>query len=352
MGNNEKNQLTGFVIDTSKLKDGDIILTANDTISSCLIRLITKSNFSHAKIIFNNPIYIHALPKRGVIAQNIQRKVFKKKEHVCVLRLKEYEKYSAGIEKIKSLIQEELSKGYNFFNAISTQIKLCSKEGLKSRKICSQLIAEIYSYVNINLTKNPNTCTPQDIYQSELLEFIDVPLIKLENMPFIYREDIKRDDLSIYFNDRDKRIIKSVKKYLPDENINTLKDIFNYLVEKHEFIDTEITNIFISESYFNDWKKIKEQHSYRYGEFNEFIKYIERNTNKDERIEIINQLSELSKREIERHTEHLDLAIKNNELLPRQFYKEEIELYKQLKHIFEILQEHCKKSKEHFDFKE
>ena len=51
-----------YFLNTSQLKNGDVILTANNGIFSTIIKKTIKSDFSHALMMVNDTAYIHASP--------------------------------------------------------------------------------------------------------------------------------------------------------------------------------------------------------------------------------------------------------------------------------------------------
>lgn len=346
--NTESNKYNYF-LDNSKLQNGDIILTSSDNFFSKSIRLLTNSNYSHALMIFNQTAYIHALPKGGVQSGNIQRLFFRDKEQVCVLRLKNYEGHNNLVFEACRFLRGEVAKGYNLLNAIDVKLKteLLSKE---YTKICSQLIAEAYKHAGITLVENSKNCSPEDLKRSEFLEKIDIQLCCLDDMPSIYRQELKKDDYQKNHHQIEKKAISSVRNLKRKElkNIYTTKGVLDFLAKNQSYDDKEITRCFIEAGYFDDWMNIRNQFSYRYGSFNEFFTYLKNNIteigNSKLKIEIkfINDLIKLSSDLLSFNMEELKIARANFSFTKQSFYENQIQLYTNLCNMYQTLSEHCK----------
>ena len=342
-----------YFLNNSQLKDGDIILTSSDNIFSKGIRLATSSNYSHVLMIFNQTAYIHALFKGGVQSGNIQRLFFRSKEQVCVLRLKNYERYKKLILKACSFLRGEVAKGYNFLNAIDVKLKtgLCSKE---NTKICSQLVAEAYEYAGIKLVENSKNCSPEDLKRSEFLEKIDIQLCCLDDMPSIYRQELKKDDYQKNHHQIERKAISSVRNLKRKElkNIYTTQDVLDFLNKNQFYDDKEITRCFIEAGYFDDWMNIRNQFPYIYGSFDEFSTYLKNNIieidNRKIKIEIkvITNLINLSSDQLSFYMKQLEMAKWNFSCTKQSFYEKQIELYTNLCNMYQTLSEHCKKYRE------
>ena len=75
-----------YLLDRTKMKPGDIILTRSNEKNSSLICRITKSDFSHAILYVGESSYIHSDPY-GVHSSNIQRLLIEQVQYAKVVRV-------------------------------------------------------------------------------------------------------------------------------------------------------------------------------------------------------------------------------------------------------------------------
>lgn len=338
-----------YFLNNSQLRNGDIVLTSSDNFFSKSIRLLTDSEYSHALMIFNQTAYIHALPKGGVQSGNIQRLFFRDKAQVCVLRLKDYEKNNNLISKACCFLRGEVAKGYNFLNAIDVKLKT----GLFSKahtKICSQLIAEAYEYAGINLVKNSINCSPEDLKRSKILEEIDIQLCCLDDMPNILSKELKKDDYQETHYQIERKAISLVRELERKEfkNIYTTKGVLDFLNENQSYNDKEITECFVNAGYFNDWTNIRDQFSYRYGDFDDFFQYLKSNITETgvTRVEIeknvIEGLQSMAMNQLAQYNRQLEIASHNFDCTKQSFYALQKELYENLCELYKKLLDNCK----------
>lgn len=347
-----------YFLNSSQLRNGDIILTANNDIFSKGIQYATGGNYSHALMMFNQVSYIHAIPKskentEGVQVGNIQRMFFQDKKHACVLRLKEFEKMQDVINTACSFIRGEVAKGYDFLRAIDVKLKT-GKIGDDNKKICSQLVAEAYEFAGIHLVKDSSNCSPEELKQSDLLEIVDVELCNLDDMPSITRTELAQSSHQEVHYEIEKKAITSLRNLNRKElsDIYTTKHLLNFLANHQDYDDKEITKCFEIVGYFDDWLNIKNVFPYRYGKFDKFFTYLKNNITEtgNRKIEIekqvINNLTELSSKQLDFYTEQLKIAQWNFDNTKQSFYEKQINLYTNLCNMNRTLSEHCKKYRE------
>ena len=76
----------GYLLDRSKLKRGDIILTRSNEKNSSLICRVTSSNFSHAILHVGESSYIHS-NRYGIHSSNIQRLLIDEPNYAKIVRI-------------------------------------------------------------------------------------------------------------------------------------------------------------------------------------------------------------------------------------------------------------------------
>ena len=156
-----------YILDKSKLKEGDILLTTQKHIVSKVIRTFTDSDFSHAMLHVGGGSYIHSDGK-GVHAGNLDRLLFKKPEYVKVLRISD-STFKKHKEDACLYARREVGKEYSVRDAIKTKNPL-SKKAESNRQFCSRLVAQSYADAGLQLVKNPLYCAPQELDDSPYTE--------------------------------------------------------------------------------------------------------------------------------------------------------------------------------------
>ena len=173
-----------YGINISKIELGDIVLsTTKKSFVSTVIRMATKSNYSHAALILGQTMLMEAR-ENGVFALNTLRSVFNSPSEFLIL------KCPALTTSQKNKI-DEFSRGiaygspYNFKGIFTDLIRNNPKIDLKEF-YCSQFVYESYKYAGINLVKKPflgKYVTPKNLLESELLKQIDNYFVELESNP-------------------------------------------------------------------------------------------------------------------------------------------------------------------------
>lgn len=148
------------------LQLGDIVLSTTPELISKGIRVVTKSEISHAMLYVEAYSLIDSTGD-GVHARNTQRTLWKDQCQVHVLRLK-HGLSDEQLQRVVNYARGLVGTQYSVFEAARSITK---KRGTNSRKqFCSRLVAQAYAAAGINLVKSPDYCTPEDLRKSPLLE--------------------------------------------------------------------------------------------------------------------------------------------------------------------------------------
>ncbi len=126
------------------LKQGDIILTRSDEKPSKMIRILTKSEYSHAILYVGEGSYIHS-DLAGVHFGNTQRLIIDNLDFVKVVRINN----QSAINKAIEYARLQIGTLYSRLSAANAGAKISSKLDTK-RQFCSRLIAKSYEYAGIN----------------------------------------------------------------------------------------------------------------------------------------------------------------------------------------------------------
>ena len=166
----------GFVLDLSKLQDGDIIIEHGYSKFSPIIQVATDCYYTHAMIYLETTI-IEATGDGGVFSRIPNRFYVPLIEDLKVLRLIE-PAHPHIIEKIKMRARDLVGSSYSVKEAalagLTQKAKALLLKKINKYQFCSRLVAQCYEFGGIPLVKNTNYCSPKDIFKSELLyEVID-----------------------------------------------------------------------------------------------------------------------------------------------------------------------------------
>lgn len=343
MNTNEKNLINGYIYYYDQnLLAGDIVLTSANTATSKAIRLGTQSEFSHVMMMINKCAYVHAIAN-GVESGNIQREIFDKPEYMQVLRLKNREKYALSLEQVIKKVTHDIAKPYSVPNAINAKFKIpFNFNTLETKRYCSQLVALAYKEANIDLVKNPNHCTPEEILQSGLLEKINIKLTDITSSEIhpLYKLSLLEPNPLILHNQQIREAIIEVQKITFNSYLS-FYDIDNFLVKNKNFDET-ITYTFLQKGYFDFPQKIKEANPYRYGNQHEFKDFIDKNYGIKDRKFLIQQLKEMSSNMLLKHKEDLEMVKHAQKKFGNlHFIQKKIELYKCLCEMYNTLLNNC-----------
>lgn len=244
-----------YLIDYTRLKLGDILLTAEDTKSSKAIRKATKSDFSHAMINVAQGGCIHALPNGGVQSVNLQRILFSDPKHVKVLRATTAPSES-DLQMLCDYARTQIGKQYSVRDAAFSGAK---GKRVSNRQYCSRLVAESYAYARINLVENPRYCTPGDLDKSKILEKVEVTVreatpkeVEFANSP---------DPIALQTSITD-QMFAGIRK-ITGVDIQTDEQLLSFLIE-HQKFDNAFSSIVRQSGYLDMWKGEILKNNWRY----------------------------------------------------------------------------------------
>ncbi|WP_282131392.1 YiiX/YebB-like N1pC/P60 family cysteine hydrolase [Pseudoalteromonas aliena] len=242
-----------FLLDRSKLKEGDILLTRSNKKNSKLICKITKSDFSHAILYVGESSYIHS-DVDGVHSGNIQRLLIDETRFAKVVRIKD----QVEIKNVINYARLQVGTSYSKISAANAYTKIFSKLDAK-KQFCSRLVAKAYESAGIELVSNSDACLPQEIADSKFV--YDVK-------DCVYKASEKEMEFALSYNPIEKQseisnfILESARKLI-GSNIQSFADITSALISDPTF-DTEITKIYERSGYLNMWKYELNHNPWRY----------------------------------------------------------------------------------------
>jgi hypothetical protein len=245
-----------YIIEINKLQAGDIFLTTQKHVVSKAIKAFSASDFSHAMLHVGDGSYIHS-DGDGVHAGNVQRLLFKYKEYVQVLRLREDIDRNL-INAACAFARREVGKQYSVKEAINTKNPL-SKKTVTNRQFCSRLVAQSFESVGLNLVENSSYCAPQELDDSELTVRI-YDCVREANeaeIEFANTENPLEKQASITNE------IFAKARSITQQDIQTFEQLLNYLLENSEH-DKAITNVIKESGYLFMWQHEMNANPWRY----------------------------------------------------------------------------------------
>jgi hypothetical protein len=244
-----------FLLDRTKLKKGDILLTRSNKKNSKLICKITKSDFSHAILYVGETSYIHS-DVDGVHSGNVQRLLIDEIGFVKVVRVRV--KDNVVIKAAINYARLQIGTSYSKISAANAYTKVFSKLDAK-KQFCSRLVAKAYGSAGIELVSNSDACLPQEIAESKFV-------YEVKDCVFEAREE--EIEFALSYNPLEKQleitnsILESARKLMGNK-IESLADITSALINDPTF-DNEITEIYERSGYMNMWRYEQERNPWRY----------------------------------------------------------------------------------------
>lgn len=165
-------ELIHFVFNEFVMQPGDILLM--NTYESQR-RLISGCIYDHIAIYLGDAFLIEA-DGTGVMMNHVYSYAFKDDDHGCIMRLKK----SCSKKRIDELLywlRQQMAMEFGSFQARKVPVlKNTDEQGEKNRTFCSRLVAQAYHQIGIDLVKNPNFCSPDDILGSDFLVKVEPSL--------------------------------------------------------------------------------------------------------------------------------------------------------------------------------
>lgn len=194
---------TCYLLDHTKIKAGDVLLSTTDAGLSSIIRGVTGSDFSHAAIFIQNGGTVIEAVAPNVKLSSVVDLAIRDRKSVKVLRWAGQD--PAVGQAVARYARAHVFKGYSRKGAVLTQVPgaLGSADG--HELFCSQLIAASYLSCDLALTdKDPDKTTPEDIARSpRMVDITDEVLIEVDSERLLverYMEHGKEDDLGTEFH--------------------------------------------------------------------------------------------------------------------------------------------------------
>lgn len=232
-----------------KLRPGDIILVRGHGLIGWLVRKITRSKFAHAELYAGQGMIIESV-NPFAYSKNVQREVFRSREHVIVRRSVE-DPTDLELDEVVANARGLVGSRYSKLDAITTVFK---KSGAILRKIrdvafycfggdmfCSRLVAEAYEETGIQIVANPSQCKPSDLAETDSLFTVNDCLHELsdEELKIVRRKDmvgVQRLQFRFWFS------IVRVVAAVCGCKIRTVNDVESFLIQ-HRKLDSFVVGL-------------------------------------------------------------------------------------------------------------
>lgn len=306
-----------YIINSSQLKEGDILLTRSSSRESQLIRQITSSDYSHAILYVGIKSCIES-DGLGVQSQNIQRLLFENNDDVTILRLKDSDN---NITKAIEFARQKVGTEYSTSEARLARLEkeISAKE--PNRQFCTRFVAQAFNHAGILLVENPDYCSPQEILESEKLNMInDILRVATEKeIEYAKSESPLEKQIEIH------NIIFESTRNILNRDVQNFEQLANELIKQPEK-DSEIVKVIKDSGYLEMWKKDVNKNPWFY-DFENFLEHIR---NPKQILEIGTFLSTTEKTTRSRFIETKKFLEKGYKYSGLEYFKIEIELYDKL----------------------
>lgn len=241
-----------YILEMDALREGDVLLTSEKSISSKVVRGATLGRFSHAILYVGHGSYIHS-DARGVHSANIQRLLFDAPSRVKVLRpLK-----SASAAQATMYARSQIGKEYSIREAVRTKVGARSRK--ENKQFCSRLVAEAFEYAGYKIVGTPSYCSPDDIDRSPFFE----------EVPGVARIATEAEiDFSQSFNPIQRQsevtnTILSAARRITKSDVQSLEELTLFVNSNPSYADG-IVKIYEKSGYLTMWQLEMEKNPWRY----------------------------------------------------------------------------------------
>lgn len=312
----KKGSLDMYLIPANELKKGDIILTAENSATSKIVRAATGSDFSHAILYVGSSSYIHS-DANGVHSGNLQRLLFDTDKNVTILRVNCSEEV---INEVCMFARTKIGTTYSVKDAINAKMKMNIKAS-DNRQFCSRLVVQAYEHAKIKLVRDTFFCTPQEILESDKTLVTSITPKKATDDEI----DFSNSKNPIAIQSTITNEILSKTRGLTGKDVQTLNQITNYVIENPHH-DKEISEIFKQSGYLTMWQYEITNNPWRYNG----VIFLSLPLSRDKLVEMAKSEIESAKETHERFKINLRQYFIINEIHKLEYSLLHLELYKQL----------------------
>ena len=192
----------------------------------------------------------------GVHSRNLQKMFYEDECAIYALRL-QAPLSAEQLSKAVAYARAETGTQYSVIEAMRA-LKAPRSEG-SNKQFCSRLVARAYGHAGINLVKNPDFCTPQQLKESALLSHLPSPAISVSDEEYESLKAQPNGVISMMEVTND--FLEQVRMLSP--NIQSINDAF-YFLTKNPSADKTVFEALKSSGYLDFWREQPERYPWRY----------------------------------------------------------------------------------------
>lgn len=255
-----------YIIETSLLRKGDIILTSDNTKISKGIRLSTLSRYSHASIWVGGTL-IEAT-RAGVFSKNPQRLLFDRPQDCMVLRSKK-DITETDINHVCDFARSKVGSLYAFDEAIFISALRSMKKNPTNKQFCSRLVALAYNEIKFDFINLPHPayCTPGQLKRCKAFAEVSdmIRPARAEEIDFASSFDPVRKNQADTFEwlGNVRLLVKSDKQLETKFDIQTINDTIELLISRPD-LDNTISGFIKETDYLTFFDHDVKINPYRY----------------------------------------------------------------------------------------
>lgn len=242
-------------IKINHVEQGDILFTARPGKVSGAIRIATGGLVSHAMICVQHGSFIDSTSD-GVQARNIQREVFEDDEEAFHFRLRE-PVASEVMARIVDYARSEIGTRYAIREALRS-VAAIHRPKLK-KQFCSRLVARAYREGGLELVRDSDYCSPEDLRRSPLLTELPVEFEAVSDEELIWMSG-ELDPIKATHQAYN-AVLDAGR--LIDPELENFDDLYDLLI-KDAGADQVIAAALNSSGYLYLWKIEVERYPWRY----------------------------------------------------------------------------------------
>lgn len=242
-------------IDYRQLQLGDILLTTSHGATSWSVRTGTKSDISHAMLYVANSSVIDSTSD-GVHARNLQKVFYE--DDCAIYALRPIQPLT--VEERQTIIayaRSAIGTTYSLREAVRSVAKPKGSGGVK--QFCSRLVARAYAEAGIQLSDNPDFCTPEQLKCSPSLRELPNPVVEIsaEEIAEIESRPNRADGMLQVTN----AFLQQVRSFAP--KVESINDALE-LVELNQAFDDQVHAALKSSGYLDFWQRERQEFNWRY----------------------------------------------------------------------------------------
>lgn len=242
-------------LDASKLRPGDVILTADHSVVSRAIRNRTRSDISHAMIYVESHSVIEA-NNTGVHARNTQRLHYPADLALYVLRPRD-PLTAEEVEAICLFARGKVGSQYTIVQAAQSIAPIRAKAN--RRQFCSRLVGQAYAAAGRHLGDDPHYLSPGDLLRSQVFEQVPHATIAIDEAASARWANHK--DMTAVMVASTNAVLAQVRKL--DPAIETFDDVIAMLIAKPHH-DAAVLIAYEASGYLEVWRDFVEATPWQY----------------------------------------------------------------------------------------